>query len=238
MMRKLLRNMKNVDSFVDDMLAYSGNWTDHLETLRRLFEALKNAHLTVKPSKCFLGYTQLDYVGHKISEDSLSVQNEKIEKIRNAPIPKTKRELRSFLGLANYYRSFVPSFADKSLELTNLTKKGSPNTLSWGDEHTHEFNQLKIELTKAPILKLPDMSKRFIVRTDASSTGLGAILMQEHDGVLFPVSYISKKLLPRETNYATVEKECYAIVWAIESFKLTCSGVNSNCKLTINPLPI
>ena len=219
MMRKLLKNVENVESFVDDILAYSTNWSNHLETLQHLFKALKDAHLTVKLSKCFLGFNQLDYIGHKISEDSLSVQNDKVEKVKNAPIPKTKRELRSFLGLTNYYRSFVPSFADKSLELTNLTKKGSPNKLPWKDIHSHEFNQLKAELTKAPILKLPDMSKRFTIRTDASNTGLGAILMQDHDGILFPVSYISKKLLPRETNYATVEKECYAIVWAIGKFQ-------------------
>ena len=152
-------------------------------------------------------------------QDSLSVQEDKVETIRAVPIPRTKKELRSFLGLANYYRSFIASFADKTLEHTNLTRKGSPIKLPWKEVHSNEFNQIKTELTRAPILKLPDMSKKFTVRTDASDTGLGAILMQEHDGVLFPVSYISKKLLPRERNYATVEKECYAIIWAIGKFQ-------------------
>ena len=105
-----------------------------------------------------------------------------------------------------------------------MTKKGTPNKLPWEERHTKQFENLKTELCTAPVLRLPDMSKQFVVRTDASNTGLGAMLLQEHEGTLFPVCYISKKLLPREMNYSTVEKECYAIIWAISKLQVYLLG--------------
>ena len=224
MMRKLLSNMSNIDNFVDDVLGHTKEWFEHLKMLRSLFDRISQANLTIKPSKCFTGYNDIDFVGHRIKDGNILPQDDKTEKIRDAKIPKTKKELRSFIGLCSYYRVFSPNFADKILTLTELTKKSTPNKLPWTDEHTLVFEQVKHELCNHPILKLPDCDKAFVLRTDASDTGLGAVLLQRHDDTLFPVAYISKKLLPRERNFATVERECLAVVWAVQRFQVYLYG--------------
>jgi hypothetical protein len=103
--------------------------------------------------------------------------------------------------------------------LTDLTKKGQPTKVVWKDSHDRAFGKLKAIISASPILRLPDLEKPFVVRTDASECGLGAILLQEEGGVLWPVAYASKKLLPREVNYSTIEKECFAIIWGILKFQ-------------------
>ena len=105
-----------------------------------------------------------------------------------------------------------------------LTAKGMPDKVRWGPEQEMAFQQLKQRLDEPPILRLPDFHKLFLLKVDASDTGLGAALMQEFDGREFPVAYASKKLLPRECRYATIEKECLAIVWAVKRFEFFLYG--------------
>ncbi len=112
----------------------------------------------------------------------------------------------------------MPNFAEIATPLTDLTKKGQPNKVIWGASQQKAFDTLKGLLTRDPVLKLPELEKPFVLRTDASEIGLGAILLQEQDDVLFPIAYASKKLLPRERNYSVVEKECLAVVWGVEKF--------------------
>ena len=102
--------------------------------------------------------------------------------------------------------------------LTNLTRKGTPNNVEWGPREEDSFARLKESLVNPPVLKLPDFEKTFMLKVDASDVGIGAVLMQEHDGEDFPLAYASKKLLPREQRYSTVEKECLAIIWAVKKF--------------------
>lgn len=108
--------------------------------------------------------------------------------------------------------------------MTDLTKAKQPNKVSWNDEADKAFIQLKQALCKAPILKLPDVNRPFVLRTDASDTGLGAMLLQENNGVLFPVAFASKKLNPTQRRYSVVERECLAIVWGLEKFHLYLYG--------------
>ncbi|GFR72339.1 Pol polyprotein [Elysia marginata] len=133
---------------------------------------------------------------------TISLQDENVEKVRNAPRPKTKKEVRAFLGLVGYYKEFVPNFAAISAPLSDLVRKGQPNTVNWSDSQEKAYNALKFAVTSKPVLQLPDIDKRFILRTDASGRGLGAALMQESDGMLSPVSYASKKLIDREQKYS------------------------------------
>jgi len=154
-----------------------------------------------------------------LSELGLRPNPEKIDKIVNAATPVTKKQVRSFLGLASYYRAFVQNFAETASVLSDLTKHGSPNVVKWTDVHEQAFCMLKVKLSSTPILRLPDFSKVFIVQSDASDLGLGGILVQEYDGVKHPVAYASKKLSASERAYAVVERECLAIVWAIEKFQ-------------------
>ena len=128
------------------------------------------------------------------------------------------------MGLANYYRAHISTFAAVAAPLTNLTRKRQPNKIRWGKAQEKAFSSLRDYLLKRSILKLPDHSKPFILRTDASNFGLGAALMQQHDERLYSVVYASKKLASAETNYLTLEKECLDIVLGITKFRLYLTG--------------
>ena len=218
MMRMMLAGSKNVEHYVDDILCHDMTWNEHLRTLRSTFQRIREAGLTIRPTKCSVGYNSVDFVGHVVGKGSLSMDEEKLGRIKEAPQPKTKKQVRSFLGLAGYYRKFIPNYAEIAVPLTDLTKKNQPNQVKWGDAQQHAFDTLRDLLTKAPILRLPDFSKPFIVQTDASDSGIGCILLQEYDDGRFPVVCASKKLLPRERNYSVIERECLAIVFAVKKF--------------------
>ena len=224
MMRKLLDALTNVDSFVDDVLVYTGGWADHLKSVRSTFQRVREAGLTIKPSKCSAGYPSVDFIGHHVGHSKLKATPDKINKIMGASIPQTKRQVRAFLGLSGYYRKFVPNYAAIASPLTDATKNGAPAKVVWSEAMQQAFDTLKNHLNAEPILQLPDWKKEFVVRTDASDSGVGAVLLQEVDGMLKPITYISKKLLPRETRYSTIEKECLAIVWAVERFQVYLYG--------------
>ena len=151
------------------------------------------------------------------SED-LSMNDD--EMINTLPRPTTKKEVRLFWKLANYYRAHIPTFAAVAAPLTDLTRKEQPNKFRWGQAQEKAFSSLQDCLLKRPILKLPDHSKPFILQTEASNFVLGAALMQQHDERLYPVAYASKKLAPAETRYSTLEKECLGIVWGVIKFRL------------------
>ena len=138
--------------------------------------------------------------------------------------PQQKKEVRSFLGLANYCRDHMPSFAAIAAPLSDLTKKGLPESVRWEDAPEKAFVTLRESLALRPILRLPNHNKTFILRADASNCGLGAALMQEHEGRFFPIAYGSKKLTSTEQKYSTIEKECLAIVWGVSKFRLYLAG--------------
>ena len=138
-------------------------------------------------------------------EDGILTPNQdKARDIVEARRPETKKQIRSYLGMVGFYQRFIPQFAEISLPLTNLTKKGNPNNLVWEGEHQRAFERLRSYMMSTPILKLPDLDKGFTLRTDV---GIGAVPMQETDEIKFPIAYASKKLLPRETKYSVRERE-------------------------------
>ena len=159
-----------------------------------------------------IGYGSIECLGHSIVGQTVRPQEDKIQAIRDASRPLTKRQLKSFLGLAGFYRRFIPNFSSIASPLTDLTKRDRPNSIKdWQDHHEKAFQTLKSRLTSSPILRLPIFSEGhpFIVRTDASDVGIGAVLLQEFEGEgRLPIAYASKKLLPRERNYFVIEKEC------------------------------
>lgn len=218
-MRKLLQGLSGVDNYIDDILVHTTSWEEHMEKLRELLRRLRRANLTARPTKCCVGYEKVEFLGHIVGQGLLQPKACKLEAIQNASQPQTKTQLRSFLGLANYYRQFIPNFAAIAVPLTDKTKKGESNQIEWGESQEKAFRTLKAKLAQSPILHLPDISRPFILRTDASEDGVGAVLMQEFDGVKFPVAYASKKLLSAQRNYSVSEKESYAIVWAVQKFE-------------------
>ena len=235
-MRKLLRGLRNLKNYLDDVLSHTAVWTEHPTILRQFFQRVREANLSLKPSKCFIGYTSLVFLGHKLGQDTLAPNDDLVQKIRDAPSPTNKKQLRSFLGLVGYYRAFVPNFAAIAAPLTDLTKKGSPDKLVWTEIHEQAFQALKGHVCTHPVLCLPDVNKPFILQTDASADGIGAILLQEVNGVKHPVAFASKRLLPRERNFSTIEREALAIVWGVQKFQNYLMGVHFTLETDHHPL--
>ena len=140
-------------------------------------------------------------------------------------MPEDKKQVRSFLGLAGYYRRFIPDFATVAAPLTDLTKSSEPQRVNWTSKCGEAFEKLKAALCSSPVLWSPDFSRSFVLQTDASDVGVGAVLSQRDDeGQDHPISFFSRKLLPRECNYSTIEKECLAIKLSIQAFQVYLIG--------------
>ncbi|XP_063293534.1 uncharacterized protein LOC134578463 [Pelobates fuscus] len=207
-------------AYLDDIAIHSDTWEAHLEHVGVVLDRIRGAGLTLKPDKCHLGMAEVQYLGHRVGCGKQRPEPAKIEAAANWPTPHTKTQVMAFLGTAGYYRRFVPDYSALAKPLTDLTKKKLPRQVLWSPECEVAFQALKTALVNAPVLVTPDPNKRFIVHTDASMFGLGAVLSQiGEDGGEHPVAYLSRKLLPREVSYATIEKECLALVWALK--KLT-----------------
>ncbi|XP_037774647.1 uncharacterized protein LOC119571392 [Penaeus monodon] len=207
LMRKVTAGLNNVNCYFDNLVIHSQTFSDHLLHLRKVLERLREHGLTAGPSKCYFAYPSIKYLGFNLSDKGLSTLPDKVSAIKNMPLPETKKQLRSFLGTLSFYRKFIPNLANLAYPLNALLKKFSPNKLNLTPSLVDRINELKDLLMNAPILTLPDYSKTFYLRTDASDTGLGAVLLQSVDGVLMPIAYASRKLKDRETRYAVIERE-------------------------------
>ncbi|XP_078246217.1 uncharacterized protein LOC144588073 [Pogona vitticeps] len=173
-----------------------------------------------KESKCQLGSPEIKYLGHIVGGGVIKPLEAKIEAVRDWPRPNTKRKVKSFLGLVGYYRKFIPRFSEIAAPLTDLTRKKADDRIPWTSDCEEAFRRLKEALINYPVLRAPDFDREFIIYTDASGSGVGAVLCQEDEnGDQHPVSYLSRKLQKGERHLATVEKECLAIVYAIQKAK-------------------
>ena len=220
MMRILFSNVENVVCYIDDILLHTKTWQEHINLLEKVFHILETANLSAKPSKCFVGHLNVEFLGHGIGDGKLTTNPALLKKIQDKERPKTKKEVRAFLGLTGYYRRFIPNYAEIAVPLSDLTRKGHPTKVVWEEAQERAYQTLKNSLDNPPILRLPDCEKEFILQCDASDVGIASILLQESGGTLHPVGYASRKLEPREKNYSTIERECLAIVWSIEKFDM------------------
>ncbi len=216
LMDKILRpHTAYAAAYLDDIIIYSQDWQRHMVHLREVLRALRGAGLTANPKKCAIGRVEVRYLGFHLGHGQVRPQIDKTAAIAACPRPKTKKEVRQFLGLAGYYRRFIPDYSELTSPLTDLTKKEVPDTVPWTERCQQAFTQVKAALCGGPLLHSPDFSLPFLLQTDASDRGLGAVLTQEIRGEERPVLYISRKLSKRETMYSTIEKECLAIRWAV-----------------------
>ncbi len=205
-------------AYFDDIVVYTnGDFDQHLVDLEQVLRRLADHHLRAKLKKCHFGYDSVLFVGHVVHDGTIRPDPEKVKAIQDIPQPHDVTHLKSFLGLANYYRKFIDGFAKTALPLYKLTKKGEPWV--WSGAQDAAFNTLKRGLLDAKCLRAPDFKAPFILQTDASNEGLGAVLTQRFDGEEHPVAYISKQLKPAEINYSTTELEALAVVWAIKTFE-------------------
>ena len=161
----------------------------------------------------------MKYLGHILGRGVIRPQKDKVQAVQECQRPKTQKDVRSFLGLVGWYRRFVPDFARRAAPLTDLTRKSGFAKIQWGEEQERAFLDLKGALCKDPVLQSPDFEQHFTVQTDASGVGLGAVLLQGEGDNMKPVAYVSRKLFPRETRYASVELECLAVKWALDTLK-------------------
>ena len=206
--------------YLDDILVASRSFEEHLQHLREVFTRLRDAGLRLKPRKCSLLRDEVPFLGHIISTDGVRPDPAKIEKVQRYPAPTDATQVRQFLGLASYYRRFMPAFAKVSAPLRALTKKNA--TFQWTSECETAFTELKCLLTTAPVLAYPRFGpdRSFAFETDTSGVGLGAVLSQiQDDGVIHPIAYASRSLDKHERNYGISELETLGLVWAVRYFR-------------------
>lgn len=209
LMDRLLRSHGTyAAAYLDDIVVFSETWDDHLQHLCAVFSTIQEAGLKINPNKSLLVTDSIHYLGYTIQGGMIKPQVNKVEAITTLSPPKTKKEIRSFLGFIGYYRRFIPGFSSLASPLTTLLTKPYPNrVIRWEQQHEESFQALKAAICTAPVLHCPEFQKPFVLQTDASGVGLGAVLQQPNaNGDLCPVLYISRKLFPRETHYSTIEK--------------------------------
>ena len=168
---------------------------------------------------------QCSYLGHIVGNSEVRPEEPKLQAVRDFPTPTTKKLVRAFLGLTGYYRKFIPGYSEVAAPLTDLTRKSVPTRVRWESECEKSFQWLKDKLCTEPLLRSPDFMKEFIQQTDASERGIGAVLSQcDENRTEHPVAFYSRKLLPREVKYSTIEKECLAIKAATHNFRVYLLG--------------
>jgi len=207
----------NVLVYLDDIIIVSQTFEDHLRHLAEVFRRLREAKLRLNPEKCFFCREQLRYLGHIIDRKGIRTDPEKVSAVASWPAPTSVKKVRQFLGMASWYRRFVPNFSAVAAPITKLT--GKKTKWSWGEEQEEAFQRLKEALTSAPVLACPDFTRRFVLQTDASSYGLGAVLTQHQEDGERVIAYASRTLNNAERNYSATELECLAVVWGIRKMR-------------------
>ncbi|CEP08728.1 hypothetical protein [Parasitella parasitica] len=207
--------------YLDDVTTYT-NSKDvmiHLNDIKRTFQCMSDHGIVLNPKKCHFFKEEILFLGYIVTRDSIKPNPKTIEKVKDFPLPKTLKELRSFLGLASYYRRFVPNFAKIARPLHNQLQ--TTKRIPWDDAATKAFYELKEKLTTPPILLAkPDFEREFLVLTDASIEGCGAILSQRDDnGLEHPIIYSSRALHGSEKNYGISKLELLAVVWALQLYR-------------------
>ena len=206
-----------VSVYLDDILVFSETLSDHLDHLRRVIQRTREVGLKLKPTKCHFARAELEYLGHTITPGGVGTNPRLVAAVKEFPKPRSIHGVRRFLGLASFYRRFIPNFARIASPLHQLTHKGV--VFKWTPECSATFNELKNKLTTAPVLAYPRFDRDFILETDASILGLGAVLSQvQDDGKPHPISFASRALSNSEKNYAITELETLAVVWAISHY--------------------
>lgn len=212
-------NHKFAMAFLDDVLVYSETLEDHLEHVREVLKRISSAQLTINPEKVHVCCQSLKFLGHEISPGQCRPDKEKVQAVLDYPQPTTVKQLQAFLGLAGYYRGFIPQFSITARPLTELLKK--KQRWRWEPPQEEAFRALKQSLAHDVVVNLPDLNRPFVVETDASGVGIAAVLLQaaENDAQLQPIFFISRVLTEAQQHYTVQEWECLAVVWAVDKFR-------------------
>lgn len=219
LMETVLRGLhwKTLLIYLDDIIVFSQDLDSHLERLEEVFVRLQKAGLKLKPEKCKLFADKVKYLGHVVSSAGVETDDAKLLAVKEWPTPRHKKDVRAFLGTCGYYRKFIHHYAEVSRPLSQLSSKHAK--FHWTPECQKAFDELKEKLTTAPILAYPDHALQFILDTDASQVGTGAVLSQVQDGQERVVAYYSKMYSKEEANYCVTRQEFLAIIKAVKHFR-------------------
>lgn len=219
LMNKVLIGINGIKAFVylDDIIIYAKDLPDHSQKITEIFQRLRQYNLKLQPLKCEFLRKEVNYLGHQITDEGVKPDPQKISCVKQFPIPRNVKEVKSFLGLSGYYRRFIRNYGQIAKPLTSLLKKDV--TFRWSDLCQQSFEQLKDLLTQAPILQYPDFSKTFNLTCDASDYAIGCVLSQGPIGKDLPIAFASRTLNKAEVNYNTTEKELTSIVWGIKTYR-------------------
>ena len=244
LMEQTLADLTNTMAYLDDIIIHSSSFEDHLVRLEAVFVKLRDQGLKLKPSKCHLFQKRVKYLGHVISENGVEADPEKVEVVKNWPVPKTVQELRQTLGFFGYYRRFVQDYSKLAKPLHQLlqghenTKRVNKKTeVELNEDSLSAFKLMKDKLTTLPILAYADFSLPFELHTDASGLGLGAVLYQSQNGIKRVIAYASRGLRTSEVNYPAHKLEFLALKWAVcEKFRDYLYGARFEVLTDNNPM--
>jgi len=211
-----------VKVFLDDVLVHSPSFEQHLVDLRKTLTRLRDSKYYAKREKCEFLRTEIAFLGHSVSRRGVATDPDKLEVLKEWPVPSSQTAVRSFLGFAGYYQRFVRNFSGLAAPLSELTKKDS--TFTWDEKHQEAFEAVKTALIEAPVLVVPDPNKPYVLETDASGIALGAALSQESDGYMCPVSFMSRKLDTHQRNYPAHELELLSVHEALKKWRHLLAG--------------
>jgi transposase InsO family protein len=206
--------------YIDDILVFSPTFEKHLSDLAEVFDRLIRAGLSLRASKCHLCCGSVDYLGHTVNAEGIEPSQAKIRAIQDWPPPTSTKQVESFLGLCGFYRKFIKNYSAIARPLEELKARDAPTfPACWTARRQLAFMELKKALTSKPILRHPNFNLPFFIVTDASDYGIGAVLSQRTKQGEHAVVFASRSLSKRETSYATAEKECLAVIWALDQFR-------------------
>ena len=226
LINRLIADIDGCEAYIDDVIIYSDTWETHLTIMRKLFRRLSEANLTINLVKSEFGCGYVTYLGHVVGQGKVKPVDAKIRAISAFPQPSTKKQVMRFLGMAGYYRKFCPNFSSVTEPLTELLRNNVK--FVWTDRCQSAFERLKALLQSAPVLSAPDFNHPFKLAVDASDMAAGAVLLQEDkNGIDHPVGYFSRKFNNHQRNYSTIEKECLALILALQHFDVYVSSINT-----------
>src|SRR6266436_6525208 len=211
-------------NYMDDIVIYTKDESDHITLLNQVLSKLHNAGIKLKYKKCNFMQPLIEYLGYIIGNNKIQPTEKQLEAVSQFPLPTNMKEVQRFLGLANYFRRFIPNFSARALPLTELTRKENP--FNWTQRQQESFEELKSLLITKPILSIYDPSKETELHTDASKVGIGSILIQKDGKNKNVVSYYSRRLNKHEENYSTSELECLAVIDSVDHFHVYLHGVD------------
>lgn len=217
-MNEVFGDLDFVVVYLDDILIFSRTPAEHVEHVRTVLQRLRQHSYFAKLSKCEFFRSELSFLGHVVSADGIKPDPKKVDVVRHWPVPTNRKELRQFLGLANYFRKFLQGYSTLVAPMTDLTAEHAPWV--WSEKCQAAFDSVKHQLTSAPLLIIPDLSQPLEVICDASIVGIGAVLVQHGQ----PIAYMSRKMIPAERNYTTTEQELLAVVEALKEWRCYLEG--------------